>query len=529
MEADLLFRNYEKSVKRSFIERNLPIIFASFVLLNLLPFIFVKIPPLIDLPGHMARYAVQLNLSESPELQANWSFQWALVGNLGFDILIQFLAPILGIERATWLLSALIAPVMLWGLARISKAIHGCLSPLLFFAAPFAVALPFQWGFLNYCLACGLAFHLFASWVNADRQHWRIGARMIVFIPGSMAVWICHAYGWAIFAVMAGGYEIARTMRGDKRNRLAALRDSLFRLFTIGAPLILTLSWRNATDGAVTKGFFDLPAKAVLLLTLLRDQNMTFDLLSIIIYLAVAVFIIFHRSVRLSYELVFPALLLFFCELLIPGKLFGSSLADARLWPVIFQLVFLAPIPASLGPVASRTMILGGGALAVMRVIFMTQGYVQYDRDYARHLQALNYINKGASIVTFTPHNCVNRAKSWRMPRLEHLDGLAVVRLDAFINSEWIIPGAQLLSPRRASGTKYDSDPSQIVNPGPNCDQPLWPEVERRILEIPRSQFDYLWLIGFDMANAPEISGATRIFGDDETALYRLQKKASEQ
>ena len=61
-----------------------------------------------------------------------------------------------------------------------------------------------------------------------------------------------------------------------------------------------------------------------------------------------------------------------------------------------------------------------------------------------------------------------------------------------------------------------------MIAPRPDCDGPVWPEVEQRLAEIPRDRFDYLWLIGFDMARAPTIPGAEPLYADDETALYRL-------
>ncbi|MDI9849746.1 hypothetical protein QM467_17005, partial [Rhodoblastus sp. 17X3] len=66
--------------------RNINIAFVLFVLIYFVPFLFAKIPPLGDLPGHMGRYAVQVNIDSSPLLRENWAFHWGLIANLGFDI-----------------------------------------------------------------------------------------------------------------------------------------------------------------------------------------------------------------------------------------------------------------------------------------------------------------------------------------------------------------------------------------------------------------------------------------------------------
>lgn len=499
--------------------------FALFAVLHATPFLFTRIPPLVDLLGHMGRYAVQENIGSSPQLQQNWSFHWAPVANLGFDVLIQLLSPVMGVERASWLLAALLAPFTIWGLGRVSRAVHGTLSPFLVLAAPFAMAFPFQMGFVNYCLSCALALHLFASWANADKRGWGFGKRLLVFIPGSVVVWFCHAYGWGIFAVMAGGYELVRVAQAPEGRRLAAARDHFARLAAISFPALLLVFWRSGSNGVETKHFFDFALKFSSVAELLRDQVQPVDLLSIGLILGVLLLVLLGRQVRLSRELAVPTALLFMCELLLPFKLLGSVYADLRLWPVIFMVALLAPVPGSVGPGATRLIVVGGVLLAVTRLGFMSAGYAQYDRDFTRHLRAIDHVPPGASIFTLTPDNCHVAQIDWRLPRLNHLDGFAIVRRDAFVNSQFIVPGGQLLGALRARGTKFNSDPSQVITPQPDCDGPLWPEAMQRLPEIPRARFDYLWLVGFDMAQAPKIPDAEPLYADEVSALYRLSAK----
>mgnify|MGYP006170525127 CR=1 FL=1 len=62
------------------------------------PLLVVDFPPLVDLYGHLGRYAVQTDLANRPELQPFYSFQWQLVGNLGADLLVELLHSWLGLE-----------------------------------------------------------------------------------------------------------------------------------------------------------------------------------------------------------------------------------------------------------------------------------------------------------------------------------------------------------------------------------------------------------------------------------------------
>ena len=65
-----------------------------------LPLLWPDVPPLLDLPGHMGRYRVQLDLATSPDLQQYFGFHWQVIGNLGVDLLVELLAPLIGLETA---------------------------------------------------------------------------------------------------------------------------------------------------------------------------------------------------------------------------------------------------------------------------------------------------------------------------------------------------------------------------------------------------------------------------------------------
>ena len=63
-------------------------------LATIMPLLLVDFPPLVDLYGHLGRYAVQTELAQRPELQPFYSYDWKLIGNLGGDILVELLHPV---------------------------------------------------------------------------------------------------------------------------------------------------------------------------------------------------------------------------------------------------------------------------------------------------------------------------------------------------------------------------------------------------------------------------------------------------
>ena len=65
-----------------------PAVVLAAVLACGMPLLWPDVPPLVDLPGHMGRYRVQTEIGGSPILQAFYDFKWALIGNLGVDMLV---------------------------------------------------------------------------------------------------------------------------------------------------------------------------------------------------------------------------------------------------------------------------------------------------------------------------------------------------------------------------------------------------------------------------------------------------------
>ena len=123
------------------------------MLLTAVPLIWPNVAPLVDLPGHIGRYRVQLELANSPELQQYYTFHWQLIGNLGVDLLVQLFAPIFGLEPTVKVIVLLIPVLTVGGLLWIAHEVHGRVPPTALFAVPFAYNYPFLFGFVNFALA----------------------------------------------------------------------------------------------------------------------------------------------------------------------------------------------------------------------------------------------------------------------------------------------------------------------------------------------------------------------------------------
>lgn len=492
------------------------------MLLSTVPFWFVHTPPLIDYLAHIGRYHVQLHLSDSPALQQNWDFHWQLVGNLGVELLIAPLAPLLGLERAAWLIALALPLLMISAIGRISRALHGELTPFAIAAAWFAVAYPFQLGFVNYWLGCALALHVFASWVETAGKNGSL-MRVALFAAAACVVWLAHAYGWVVLVVLVGAFELCRSWKRAPAAWPAMVLVILRRAWPVMIPALLMIVWRQGNGAAATGHFFDISTKITGLVWTLRDQNIWLDTLSLLLAIGLLYFGIRSRDVRRNPALLVGAASLILI-LLMPGEMFGAVYADVRLWPIFFIVGLTAIAPTDRLRRAAAMIAVMALTVFAIRIAAMAVGFAIYDSGYAQHLQALNDVPRGASIAVLTrPPSC----ERWRAPRVAHLGSLAIVRRDAFVNSQWDASGGQqLLTPLRARGTAFNADPSQYIEIAPvDCDGDLSAALAQRIAQIPRDRFDYIWLLDVDASRLPVMPGLRRLYQDDRSALYAFNKE----
>ncbi len=476
-----------------------------------IPLWFVQLPPLIDLLGHIGRYHIQLSIGANPALAANWAFRWHWLGNLGGDLLMEPLGRLFGVERGAIILAGLILLVMISGMARLGQAAHGSLQATAWAAFPFAMAYPWHYGLVNYWLGVGLAFHA-AAWVWPMATNWR---RTVVLGLLSLLLWTAHIYGWAVFAVLVCARAITQITRDTWM--LVPLR-----LSTLAFPLVPMLALGYGERGSQeTYGWFMWSRKLDALHFTLRDQWEVLDTATLIGALGLLCWGLWSRFLRFDRGLAIAATVLLLAVAILPYQLLGSAFADGRLLAVVFAVALLALSPRDDAPAAVASGIAAGAAAVfAIRIAVTTIGFQGYDADYRRHLEALGHVNRGSKIAVLLEFPC---EVSWRRPRLDHLDSLAIVRRDAFTNGQWDVPGAQLLTPLGAVRTRFNADPSQLVR-RPDCPRDLRPQLAYKIAILPRDRFDYVWVIGFAPVSLPRYAGLTPLFADDRTVLYRIEK-----
>ncbi|RIA37899.1 hypothetical protein DFR49_3788 [Hephaestia caeni] len=491
---------------------------AALVALAAVPLLWPTVPPLVDLPGHMARYRVQLDYSTYRWLDDWYAFKWSLIGNLGIDLLIEPLGRLLGLELAVKLIVIAIPVLTVSGLLWIAREVHGHVPATALFALPIAYSYPFHFGFANFALSMALALNAFALWLRLGRQH-RIRLRAVIFVPLSCLIWLCHTYGWGVLGVLAFSGELVR-QRDLGRSWFKAWFRAIPHCLLLALPMVLMAMWRGGQHvSGQTADWFNWGAKVAWMVMMLRDRWMAFDIASVAVLLLILLKGIRDPKIQYSRNLTLSALFLIAVYILLPRIVFGSAYADMRLAPYLAGIAVLALRPRPGLSMRGASLLAAAGLVFFgARMAATTASLYLYDRSWKHELTALDHVPVGARLVSFVGVACRN---VWYGQRFEHLPAFALERRLAFSNDQWSMAGAQLLTVRYRAAQGFAHDPSQLATLS-QCPYELWRPISKALATFPRNAFDYVWLINPPHYDPALVRGMTPIWRSGTSVLYRI-------
>ncbi len=493
-------------------------VLAALVVAAAVPLAWPSLPPLSDLPGHMGRWHIAMALRDSPDLARYYAFNWALIPNLGMDLLVPALARVVGFEAATKLAVMAIPVLTVIGLLWAAREEHGRVPPTAILAVPLAYAWPFQFGFVNFTLSQALAFCALALWIRWGRRE-KLVRRAVAFAGLAPVLWVAHSFGWGMFGLMAAGAELAR-LRAAGRGWSAAIGGTIVQCLPLAGPLgiMVVQAGLGAGHGGIGLGasdWFNMPAKAGWILSIFRDRWQAFDLLSLIPPVLVLYAAARSRDWRFSRMLGWPALACLAAFVVLPRLLMGGAYVDMRIAPAMLMLALIAIVPPVMGK-GTRTTAWLAVLFVVVRLGGTTLSFVERSAEQQRELAAIAAIPRGAAVLSLVGRPCLG---TWTDLRRDHLPGLAIVRRNVFTNDQWVIAGQQLLGIRHQVAAPYLADPSQSVYPA-EC-----PDVGSRfgtaIAGFPRAAFTHVWTIGFP-PGAAQAADLRVVWTNGSSTLYRV-------
>jgi hypothetical protein len=486
-----------------------------------LPFLAATVPPLTDLPGHLGRFRVELDLQTSAYLHQWYDFHWRLVPNLGVDLLVRLLAPAIGLEQAVKLIAASIPPITVAGFLWTSKEGHGRVPPTAYFALPLSYNYAFQFGFLNFCLSMGLAFCAFALWLRLTAAGSR-RLRSALFLPIGFVIWVVHIYGWATLSLLCFAAEFAEMRNQQLKTACApSVLRAIRAVVPLSAPFFLSIFWQ-AQGGSATNRWFALDVTAGWMIGILRDRWMFWDLASAgLLFGLIGAAALMRRKFRFEPLIAYGATGLWLACLFLPQVLFGSGYAAGRLVPYATAATLLAirPMPSVRNSVQRKIAYAAMGFCAA-RLALGCASYSLYSRALDGELSALAALPEGSRVVAFVESGC----DGWANPRDAHLPSYAIARRSSFANDQWQTNGGQLLTVTYSEAGHFKADPSSAVEDDPAC-APHPPRLRSVLSRVPWRAFDYLWLIDVPKPHWPHRGMLLPVWEKDNSVLFRIRKR----
>ena len=377
------------------------------------PLALVDVPPLLDYPNHLARAYVLALGQHDAFLSQIYAPHWAILPNLGMDLVLPPLLWIMPVHLAGRMLLgvSLLLPVI--GAILCSNATFGRL-PARSLASywPIAACLVacnglFLLGFINFQLGIGLALICAALWM-ARRERYPRSTAAIGAICG-VALFFCHLMGLAFFLILLGAYEAERAWVQHRPNGTRVLHRHAAALLTIlaqrsawllpvvAAPMLLyTLSAFADAGGPIA---WETPHDKLIRAAMpLLAYNLPLDLLSAGL---LAGFLL--TAARLHWLNVKPRSVialgaLGFLYAAAPFGLKGTGYIDAR-FAVMFGFLLFAGIRPTLPRRAALPVALVVLALFGLRTGLVAAVWHAHDRDLAELRDAIAPIEPGSRVL----------------------------------------------------------------------------------------------------------------------------------
>jgi hypothetical protein len=500
-----------------------PTLWIVLAVATTIPFFFAAIPPLTDLPNHVARFHIILNFDRTPFFQENYTIEWRLIGNLGVDILVWLFGPIFGAETATRLVTGLIPPLTVAGIYATSRALNGEVAPSALVAVPLAYTWPLYTGFLNFCLSMAMALLVFAFWVRMRERSFL--SRLIIFAPLSFVTWVAHIGGWGLLGLSVLGFELVRSAR-ERGLSVRGLVEASVATLPFALMIAFTLMWRSDASSALGILFEEsyVVGKLTSVASIFREQYIVWDLFWLLAICGLTLAFLVFGGLQINATGLTIAILTMLAFAACPWAVFGSYFADRRL--LAYAAIFV-PLAVGLNqqvlanPERRRILSLIALCSVVLftaRIAVTSAVWHQTDVAFNQHLALLEKLPRNPRVFALKVEPC---PKEWyRAGRINHLHQYVTIRKDGLVNGIFQDSGWNQVQLRHRTLDGFDS------NMGPTVRDAACPPAysgqtfQSSIKLFPRNQFDYLLIQSkaplptFDVAGLKLLgaSGNDRLF-----------------
>jgi hypothetical protein len=496
---------------------------AALCLILLAPLALVDVPPLLDYPNHLARATVLAFGDGDPILSKMYASHWAIIPNLGTDLILPPLLDILPTHLAGRIVVGIVILLPVIGTAAYSRATFGTYTAWPLASGLIAYNATLLLGFLNFVAAIGIALLLAAAWIAWRERHPR-GAVALAAI-GSILLFFCHLVGLVFFYVLIAGYELELLWFHRAQPKVILARIvALLPLMVV--PLGLYLTSPLAPMATETE-FAPLAEKARQLLFPFANYNLSLDIATGCIVGGFLIACVATRRCRVTPSSGLALSMVAGLYLATPWAFKGTYFLDTRITIMLAFLLFGAVLPTLPRATAYAAAAIFT-ALFFVRIAVVGSAWYGHRQDVADMRAAIATVEPGARvfIASVSPDEA---PAYWR-------DGPASRMISYGIRVDYHLP-ALLLIERRAFWPFLFDNPSQqpvvTLEPYRSLAERAGSIADSGALAVPGKVdlcgFDYLLLL--EAGGEPDLASfaADRLlllFRSDIAALYRVRPTA---
>jgi hypothetical protein len=477
----------------------------------------VDAPPLLDYLNHLARISI-LASGGDPVTSLMYAPHWALIPNLGLDLILPPLLSVMPVLTAGKLAASAAILLPAFGTIAYSKALHRASSFWSIGICLVAYNETVFLGFMNFLAATGLAMLLAALWIRW-REPYPIRTAMIC-IGGLTGIFFCHLMGVILFLVLTLSFELERSWC---RPETAFRRGMTWGMMTIGPCVLYLLSpFRTAFGQTLWLPPVD---KALQFLAPVIGYDPFLDVLTAAVIVLSLLAVVTFGSCRVPMHALIALSLLLILYLASPFIMKGTCFLDTRFAIMLGYLLFGAVPPVRAHPHLARAIGLVFICVFAWRMALVGETWHAYQKDIDGMRATISDVQPGDRVYV-TSVSPKEAPDYWQHgPRSRVLwTGL---RLDYHL-------AALLLLERRAFWPFLFADPTQqpiaVLEPYRRLAEEADPMLAHRDPRITsgRTLKDYDYLLLLDAGGEPNLAqyGFGRlelVHATDVAALYRIR------
>ena len=355
------------------------------------PLLVVEAPPLLDYLNHLARIAILADGGADPVLASMYAPHWAVIPNLGLDILLTPLMRVMPPLTAGRIAAAVVLLLPFIGTIAYSRAIYRRSSYWPLGATLVSYNATFLLGFMNFLAGIGFAMLLASAWINWRDRH--PAPTVLLCSVGTVGLFFCHLMGLLLALVLIAAFELDSSIRRPSAVKWRALSAAPL---VIGPGVLYMLApLAKLSTGAQYLPFGD---KTLQLLAPFISYNPFIDLMSSAVVGLCIIGLLVTGYLRIRRSAAIAVIVLFALYLGLPFIAKGIYFVDTRITIMLGYLLFGAVIPVAV-PFRTTNLIsvalIGAFILRMGTVLSVWSGY-QQDLDGMR--AAIHLVQPGQRV-----------------------------------------------------------------------------------------------------------------------------------